>query len=334
MSSAPHPLCTHCMQVHHIDQETSDVWTLFLSCSEGYDYEPGQFALVSINNSGTLRAYTISSTPGISPYVALTVRRLPDGLGSRWLTEQVRPGDEIWLSSAQGDFTCAQHNDKRYLFMAAGCGVTPIISMCRWLEVNRPQTNVQVIYSVRSPDDIIFNEEWRDLQRWLRLTVFAEQGAEGNILPGRVTREHLAELVADIAQRRVMVCGPVPYMDQVASDTAALGVTLYEQEQFHVPAIAAEGQQDEAGAGQLKVTVAHLAQDFHVQTGVTLLEALKSNNVPVMAICNAGFCGSCKTRVLKGEHSVSSTTTLTPEEIAEGYVLACACHLKGDVVVA
>ncbi len=330
MLSAPHALCTYRMQVHHIDQETADVWTLFLSCNEGYEYEPGQFALVSINNSETLRAYTISSTPGISPYIALTVRRLPDGLGSRWLTGQVKAGDDIWLSQAQGDFTCAHHKDKRYLFMAAGCGVTPIISMCRWLEANRPQTNVQVIYSVRSPDDIIFNEEWRDLQRWLKLTIFAEQGAEGDILSGRVTQEKLAELVPDLDQRRVMVCGPVPYMDQVAADTTALGATQYEQEQFHVPALATPS----TGEKLLNVTVAHLAQELHVPAGVTLLEALKGNNVPVMAICNAGFCGSCKTRVIQGKHSVSSTTTLSADEIEQGYVLACACRLEGDIVIA
>lgn len=324
--SIPHAVCTHRMQVHHIEQETPDVRTLFLISHDGYIYEPGQFALVSINNSDTLRAYTLSSAPGQSRFVTLTVRRLADGLGSRWLTEQVRPGQYLWLSDAQGDFTCARRADDRYLFLAAGCGVTPIMSMCRWLAAHRPQADVRVIYSVRSPRDIIFAGAWRELQPWLQLTLFAEQRAEGAVLPGRLTREFLAKQVPDIARRRVMACGPAPYMEQVAKDAAALGATQYQQEQFHTPA--------SVGEGRLNVTVAHLAQEFRVQAGVTLLAALESHNVPVNAACRAGVCGSCKTRILRGDYTTSSAMTLSAAEMADGYVLACSCRLEGDVVVA
>ncbi|TKI06007.1 NADH oxidoreductase [Martelella alba] len=322
----PHTLCRHRMQVHHIKRETSDVWTLSLISHDGYFYEPGQFALVSINDSDVLRAYTLSSTPGQSEFVTLTVRRLDDGLGSRWLTEQVRIGQDIWLSDAQGDFTCARQPDPAYLFLAAGCGVTPIISMCRWLAANRPEADVAVIYSVRAPQEVIFADEWRMMQPWLRFTVFAEQGADGDIMPGRLTREKLAALAPDIARRRVMVCGPTPYGEQVAKDAAALGVTQYQQERFSIPTT--------IGEGELNVTVAHLARKFRVPTGMTLLAALESHNVPVNAACRAGVCGSCKTRILRGDYQVSSTATLSAQERDEGYVLACSCRLQGDVVVA
>ena len=66
----------------------------------------------------------------------------------------------------------------------------------------------------------------------------------------------------------------------------------------------------------------------------TLLEALESNNVPVAAACRAGVCGCCKTKVISGEYTVTSTMTLTEAEIAEGYVLACSCHPQGDLVLA
>ncbi|RRA45929.1 2Fe-2S iron-sulfur cluster-binding protein, partial [Cronobacter sakazakii] len=62
--------------------------------------------------------------------------------------------------------------------------------------------------------------------------------------------------------------------------------------------------------------------------------ALESNHVPVNAACRAGVCGCCKTRVLSGEYSVTSTMTLTEQEIADGYVLACSCHPAGDLVLA
>ncbi len=322
----PHALCTHAMQVHHIEQETPDVWTLALINHDVYAYEPGQFALVSINNSETLRAYTLSSTPGQSRFITLTVRRLENGSGSGWLTTRVKTGDYLWLSDARGDFTCARQEDERYLFLAAGCGVTPIMSMCRWLAANRPRTDVQVIYSVRTPREIIFARTWPELQPWLRLTLFAEQQARHPVLAGRLTRERLAALVPDIATRRVMACGPAPYRDQVEQDATALGATAFMQERFHAPTV--------TGRRQLKITLARLQREFTAPAGATLLAALEINHVPVNAACRAGVCGGCKTRILTGRYRTTSTMTLTPAEIAEGYVLACSCQLESDVAIA
>ncbi len=99
--------CPWRMQVHHITQETPDVWTISLICHDYYPYRAGQYALVSVRNSAeTLRAYTISSTPGVSEYITLTVRRIDDGVGSQWLTRDVKRGDYLWLSDAMGESTC------------------------------------------------------------------------------------------------------------------------------------------------------------------------------------------------------------------------------------
>ena len=117
------------MQVHHIHQETPDVWTLSLLCHDYYPYRAGQYALVSVRNSAeTLRAYTISSTPGVSEYITLTVRRIDDGAGSQWLTRDVKRGDYIWLSDAQGDFTCDDKTEDKFLLLAAGCNCSARIS--------------------------------------------------------------------------------------------------------------------------------------------------------------------------------------------------------------
>ncbi|MBV8044377.1 NADH oxidoreductase [Pluralibacter sp.] len=319
----PTPQCPWRMQVHHIRQETPDVWTLSLLCHDYYPYRAGQYALVSIRNSAdTLRAYTLSSTPGISEYITLTIRRLNDGAGSRWLTRDVKRGDYLWLSDAQGEFTCDDKPDDKLLLLAAGCGVTPIMSMRRWLAKYRPQADVQVIFSVRSPQDVIFADVWHDYP----VTLVAENNATHGFIAGRLTRE-LLQRVPDIASRTVMTCGPAPYMDIVEQDVKALGVTRFFKEQFFTPVA-------EAAASGLKFTKLQPARAFYGRVGATLLEALESNKVPVNAACRAGVCGSCKTRVVSGEYSVSSMMTLSEAEIADGYVLACSCHPQGDLVLA
>lgn len=96
----PTSQCPWRMQVHHIHQRRR-MWTLSLICHDYYPYRAGQYALVSVRHSAdTLRAYTISSTPGVSEYITLTIRRIDDGAGSQWLTRDVKRGDYIWLSDA------------------------------------------------------------------------------------------------------------------------------------------------------------------------------------------------------------------------------------------
>ncbi|MDU2188177.1 MAG: NADH oxidoreductase [Klebsiella pneumoniae] len=209
----PTSQCPWRMQVHHIHQETPDVWTLSLLCHDYYPYRAGQYALVSVRNSAeTLRAYTLSSTPGVSEYITLTVRRIDEGTGSQWLTREVKRGDYLWLSDAMGEFTCDDKAEDKFLLLAAGCGVTPIMAMRRWLAKHRPQADVQVIYNVRSPEDVIFAEEWRNYP----VTLVAEHNATHGFVAGRLTRE-LLQSVPDLASRTVMTCGPAPYMEKVGT---------------------------------------------------------------------------------------------------------------------
>ncbi len=108
-----------------------------------------------------------------------------------------------------------------------------------------------------------------------------------------------------------MTCGPAPYMDWVEQEVKALGVTRFFKEKFFTPVA-------EAATSGLKFTKLQPAREFYAPVGTTLLEALESNNVPVVAACRAGVCGCCKTKVVSGEYTVSSTMTLTDAEIAEG----------------
>ncbi|MFP2420323.1 NADH oxidoreductase [Pseudescherichia vulneris] len=315
--------CPWRMQVHHIQQETPDVWTLSLLCHDHYPYRAGQYALVSIRHTAdTLRAYTLSSTPGVSEYITLTVRRIDDGKGSEWLTREVKRGDYLWLSDAQGEFTCDDKPGDKMLLLAAGCGVTPVMSMRRWLAKYRPDIDVQVIFSVRSPEDVIFADEWRQYP----VTLVAEHNAAHGFVAGRLSPS-LLESVPDLAQRTVMTCGPAPYMDWVEENVKALGVTRFYKEQFFTPVA-------EAATSGLKISTLQPAKAFYAPVGTTLLEALESNRVAVNAACRAGVCGCCKTRVVSGEYRVTSTMTLTEEEQKQGYVLACSCHPQSDLVLA
>ncbi|EKT55976.1 NADH oxidoreductase [Providencia sneebia] len=331
----PSNLCPNRMQIHSINQETADVWTINLINHDFYLYSPGQYALVSIKNSDeVMRAYTLSSTPGQSRFISITVRRLDDGVGSSWLTNAVKPGDYLWFSDAQGDFSCAQLNSDQYLMLAAGCGVTPIMSMVRWLMANKPEANVKVLFNVRDKQQVIFADEWQQLiecySSRLQLCIMAETPDNGEIAEGRLTQEKLLALVPDIDSRVVMVCGPTPYMKNAKQFAENLNVP---NENFFMERFSLEPEVVES-EDVLTLKIRHRLADFKVPVGSTLLSALEEHKQPVIAACRAGVCGSCKTKILSGNYTTSSTMTLTPEEIAEGYVLACSCQLQGDTEIA
>ena len=146
---------------------------------------------------------------------------------------------------------------------------------------------MQTIFSVRSPEDVIFAEEWRDYP----VTLVAEHNATHGFVPGRLSRE-LLQSVPDIVNRTVMTCGPAPYMDIVEKEVRALGVTRFFKERFFTPVA-------EAATSGIQFTKLQPAQTFG-RVGTTLLEALESNKVPVVAACRAGVCGCCKTKVVSG----------------------------------
>lgn len=332
----PTSLCPYAMRVESVRQETPDVWTISLSCKDEYHYLPGQYALVSIRQrEDVLRAYTLSSSPGLSPFITLTVRAIPQGEGSQWLTQEVREGETLWLSAAQGEFSCVKASSSRYLMLAAGCGITPVMSMTRWLLANRPEADIVVFYNVRSPQDVIFSNEWKLLQEHythrLSLFLMAEQNAEDQSLAGRITLTHLKERVPDIAERTVMTCGPQAYMTLAEQLSADCGVpeNRFYKEQFHSTA-----ECSISSMPMITITSSHPSGAFQVPKGTLLLDALEKQKIPVIAACRAGVCGACKTRILKGKYTTQSQVTLTEEEIADGYVLACSCQLQGDIELA
>ncbi len=140
----------------------------------------------------------------------------------------------------------------------------------------------------------------------------------------RPSDPEMLQSVPDLASRTVMTCGPAP-MEKVEQDVAALGVTRFRKILHPVA---------EAATSGLKFTKLQPAREFYAPVGTTLLDALESNKVPVTVACRAGVCGCCKTKVVSGKYSVTSTMTLTDAEIADGYVLACSCHPQSDLVLA
>lgn len=330
------PLCINELQVHSIVKEAPNVTTINFIAQDFYPYQAGQYALVSIKNTPHItRAYSLSSTPGESRFVSITVREIEGGVGSTWLNNDVKVGDQVWFSNPMGEFSCQQVIADNYLLVGAGSGVTPIMSMARWLLANRPEVNVTVIHSVHSPEDVIFKQEWAELKAKypkLQLVINASVNATEGFASGRISAEIIKNAVPNLANYTVMTCGPEAYMNALKEIVLSLGGTedRFFTEAFFNTALAGEISSDK----KTSLTINGISQiKAEVPVGMTLLAALEAQEQPVVSGCRTGLCGLCKTKVTGGEYEVVNTGDLTDEEIAQGYVLACSCRVKKNVSV-
>jgi NADH oxidoreductase Hcr len=199
----------------------------------------------------------------------------------------------------------------------------------------RPDADIHFIYSARSEQDIIFREELISMaQRHpnFRLDLFLDNASGGRDRhDGFLTPERLDALVKDAAERRIYLCGNQPYMDMVEDWHQSRGLAAGR---LHKESFKPNAPEADPGSGsEYQFTAPQFGKTSKIRDGQTLLEIMEPNAIPIIAACRSGVCGSCKCKVVEGEVERVSTATLTTEELADGFVLACSTRAKSDLVV-
>ncbi len=236
-----------CCQVR---QETLDVKTFVFRApgERTFVFEPGQFITLELDIDGESvnRCYTISSAPTRPHTLAITVKRVPGGIVSNWLHDHLREGGSVRVLGPAGEFTCARHAARKYLFLSAGSGVTPLMSMSRAFHDLGEDRDIVFAHSARTPDDIIFERELASMtanQPQFRTAFVCErQGMrrDWNGVTGFLSLPLLKLIAPDYLEREVFVCGPAPYMKAVRDLLAEGGFDRahYHEESFSFETIA------------------------------------------------------------------------------------------------
>jgi len=331
-----------CIQV--ID-ETHDVKTFRFVAEPPklFRYYPGQFMTLEVPIEGNIvrRSYTISATPSRPHVISITAKRVERGQVSNWLHDNLSAGDPLFADGPHGTFTCIPDEAGPYLFISAGSGITPVMSMSRWLYDTMPEADIQFLHFARSPEDLIFADELREMERHLpsfRCQFVCSQAAETSGWPGpvgRISPELLTKLVPDLKKRSVYLCGPVPFMDAARGMLEQIGfdMTRFHQEIFGgVPRRdpgAAEAQASKAA----KVMFSASNIEVDCKGSDYILDLALTEGLPVAYSCRAGQCGTCKVTLLEGKVEHDCANGLTPNDEKDGHILACQARPIGHVVV-
>lgn len=225
--------------------ETHDTKTYSFVGEPGtlFHYRPGQAITIEVPIQSRVlrRSYTISSSPSRPYLLSITVKKVAMGWMSNWLYDNMVPGVECMASGPFGKFSCLDHAAPKMLFLAAGSGVTPLMSMLRWLADMAHEVDVVFIYNVSTPADIIFHQELLHLAtrfgHRLRLVIVPVSPAVG--IPwqgstGRLSDMLIRSNVPDLEDREVFVCGPAGYMAAAKALLLSAGLpeARYHQEAF------------------------------------------------------------------------------------------------------
>lgn len=304
-------------------------------------HDPGQYVTLSAEIGGerVSRCYTVSS-PSTRPYsVQVTVKREDDGIMSRWLHDELSVGDRVEVSGPAGDFTTAGGRTERLLLLAAGVGITPMLSIVESVHDLADDADIVLVHNSRAPELVAFAPELARLAAEnprIRVVqaVSADPAGTWTGPVGRLNAEMLAAAVPDLADRDVFVCGPDPYMAHATTLLAGMGVdpSRVRQESF-VLAEPAEPDDEGAEPGTHTVTFAKTGKSVAVADGQTVLQAAKEMGVRILTSCQNGLCGTCKIVKVSGEVDIAHNGGIRQREVDQGKILACCSRPRGPVVV-
>jgi ferredoxin-NADP reductase len=326
------------LRLSRVERHTHDSKSLrfVMPQSERFSARPGQFLTFqwTIDGKEVFRSYSICSSPTQTGYVEIIPKRVPNGYVSVFLNDRALPGLTVKARGPYGQFCFDETKYQRVVLIAAGSGITPIMSMLRYIDDLCISVDVTLIYCVRTQADVFFKTELTDLQNRIKtfryVQVLSQPDPHWRGLGGRLTRELMEREIANLASSTFFLCGPPPFMDHTRQLLESLQVdrsTILE-ESFG-------GPPDTSQAG----LVAEPAQVEFVRAGITcnlspeetVLEVAEMNAVSIPYGCRQGSCGTCATRLLSGTVRMEREQGLSEDLKAQGYILPCVSRALGDI---
>ena len=314
--------------------ETHDTATLVLKPNSNFPgFTAGQHVNLTVEVDGVrhTRSYSFSESPSTTGLIAITVKKVPGGRVSTHLVDSIKVGDEIELGRPFGDMTLpADIAGQKLLFLAAGSGITPLMSFIRQLERQSMPADVVLMYYVRSRQDLIFGRE---------LTALAGQYAGLRVLPvyehetslaagelsGRPSREQFDAVLPDLAERAVYVCGPTGFMNAVRQ------LCEGQARAFHAEAFTPPVFVPSVATGTVRLTLSKSNRTVEVPEGMPLLDALEAQGIKPRSGCRMGICNTCACGKAAGV-----TRNLMNNEVsvdASSSLRICVSAAVGDVTL-
>ena len=274
--------------------ESADTVTLWLKPNGNWGgYRAGQHVNVSapIDGVRVTRSYSLTSASRIDGCVAITVKGIDGGKFSRYLRNDAGIGDVLELGQAFGEMTLPASPSGRWLFLAAGSGITPLMSMVRELAAQSMPVPLTLVYWARTRHEFCFTDELRALaarhpQFSVRFVLTREAARNADESTGRIGEEQLAALVDDVEDLQVYACGPGGFVDTARTLLSPRAQSFQAEAFTPLPLAVAE-------TGTVQVSLARSGRTLTLERGTSLLKALEAEGLRPASGCRMGICNTC-----------------------------------------
>lgn len=348
----------HHLKVASIARETPEAVAIAFEIpdelKDAFAFRPGQYLTLSTDIDGeeARRSYSICSAPGETT-LRVGVKKVADGRFSSFVNDRLSVGDTIRVMPPEGRFTSLIGERHDYILIAAGSGITPMLSIAGTVLAHEPDSTVTLIYGNRTSGTIMFLEALEDLkdrflQRFSLIHLLSRETQDVDLFNGRIDGARIRELAArgliDTTKADgVFLCGPGEMIDDVAAALAQLGV---EEDRIRFERFTPSGEaaparprsaqaQKAAEQGvQIEVIVDGVRRAFPMGEGdATVLDAAHRAGLELPYSCAGGMCCTCRCRVAEGAAEMAVNYSLQPWEIEAGFTLACQTRPTSQTLV-
>jgi ring-1,2-phenylacetyl-CoA epoxidase subunit PaaE len=325
------------------DDSAAITFAVSADLTDLFAFAPGQF--LTIRRGDERRSYSICAPAGAAPRIG--VREVDGGAVSGWLVHEVRPGDTIEVQPPGGTFTPDLSVPGRHVAIAAGSGITPVLSIAASVLAASAESEVTLLYGNRRSGTVMFADEVADLKdahpaRTQIVHVLSREPQEVELFSGRLDAARLTELLpltVDVASvDHWWLCGPYRLVTGAAEVLRGMGVDRgrIHRELFWVgdepPAEAVHAESLAGSGARLTVILDGRASTLSLPAGTPVLDGAQRVRPDLPFACKGGVCGTCRAKVTTGSAVMRRNYALEPEETAAGYVLTCQALPDSDEI--
>ena len=352
-NAAPGTSGFHHLRVAHVERLCDDAVAVTFDVppelADTYRFRAGQYLTLRLQTEAgeERRSYSICAPEGAAPRIG--VRRVDTGLFSEWLVDRLAVGEEIEVGPPEGRFTPERAAGEHHALIAAGSGITPVLSIAATVLAAHPDNHVTMLYGNRRTDTVMFTEDLADLKDRYRHRlqldhVLSREPMEAEIFGGRLDADKLRTLLGALV--------PVPDVDQwwlcgpfgmVIDGQEVLGEfdvprERIHKELFYVDApppepVRHDDREDDGEGASGTVVLNGRSTTMTLPRSEFVLDAAQRIRSDLPFACKGGVCGTCRAKVTEGEVRMARNFALEQDELDAGYVLTCQSTPVSDTLV-
>lgn len=348
----------HPLKIKDINKETDECVSISFDIPKTllpeFQFKEGQNITIkkSINGQEIRRSYSICAAPHENE-LRVAVKKVEGGLFSQFANQDLKSGDEVEVLPPTGKFNAKITRDKsgNYLAIAAGSGITPIISIIKHTLYFQPGSSFTLIYNNKTRSSIIFFEELEALknkfmERFNLINILSREKTDAEINYGRINSEKLDALQHLIPYKTfdsIYLCGPEEMIFSAGSYFEKLGIpkSNIHFELFSTPGqatvkkvVTTKNEKEQGKKSMVSVNLDGRTIDFPLAyNGQSILDAALQSGADLPYACKGGVCASCRAKLVEGKVEMDANYALEEDEVAQGFILTCQSHPRTRKVI-